>query len=119
MYKGSYLLFGHTHGKLKGHGRSIDVGVDSWGYQPVSPDEAILAMKKYNEDFNDYVPEQKVIQRYHIHEDDAAYIHDDGLDGRDFLQQNLKREIELGGLPFVQTQSQEEVVLVDLARRQP
>ncbi len=31
MYHGSYLLYGHTHGRLRGHGRSIDVGVDAWG----------------------------------------------------------------------------------------
>lgn len=26
---GSYMLFGHSHGSLKGEGRSVDVGIDS------------------------------------------------------------------------------------------
>lgn len=36
--KGSYHLFGHSHGALPPHGRSFDVGVDSWGYTPLSFD---------------------------------------------------------------------------------
>lgn len=35
-FYGSYHLFGHTHGKLPSHGRSLDVGVDCWGFQPVT-----------------------------------------------------------------------------------
>jgi calcineurin-like phosphoesterase family protein len=31
-----YCLYGHSHGTLPGHGRSCDVGVDSWDYYPVS-----------------------------------------------------------------------------------
>lgn len=113
MYNGSYLLFGHTHGKLVAHGRSIDVGVDSWGYEPITPDMAIMAMKKYNADFNTYIPEQDMIQRYAIHEDDQHLIVEDGLDGRDFLRENLRLEEELGGKTVAQMRPQKELDLFD------
>jgi len=32
----SWHLFGHSHGKLPGIGKSFDVGVDSWNYTPIS-----------------------------------------------------------------------------------
>ena len=34
--KGAIHLFGHMHGKLKGTSRSLDVGVDVWGFRPVT-----------------------------------------------------------------------------------
>jgi calcineurin-like phosphoesterase family protein len=102
MYGGSYLLFGHTHGKLKPRGRSMDIGVDSWGYAPVSPDEAILAMKTYNEDFNTYIPEGDTIRRFKIHPDDQHLIVEDGLEGRNFFEQNVRQEIEQGGKALAQ-----------------
>jgi calcineurin-like phosphoesterase family protein len=113
MYNGAYLLYGHTHGKLPGRGRSIDVGVDSWGYQPITPDEAIAAMKKYNPDFNDYIPELERIQRYFIHEDDQHLIVDDGLDGKNYLEQNLRLEEQLGGKTVAQTRPQPEMNLFE------
>jgi calcineurin-like phosphoesterase family protein len=36
---GSWHLFGHSHGQLPPVGRSCDVGVDVWGFRPVSFDE--------------------------------------------------------------------------------
>lgn len=33
--RGSWHLYGHSHGKLKPYGKSCDVGVDSWNYSPV------------------------------------------------------------------------------------
>jgi calcineurin-like phosphoesterase family protein len=36
---GSWHLFGHTHGKLKGIGRSFDVGVDCTDFVPLSLDQ--------------------------------------------------------------------------------
>lgn len=33
--KGAIHLFGHSHGRYEGTSRSLDVGVDSWGYCPV------------------------------------------------------------------------------------
>lgn len=113
MYSGSFLLYGHTHGKLPGRGRSIDVGVDSWGYQPITPDEAIAAMKKYNPDFNNYIPEQESIQRYFIHEDDQHLILDDGLDGKNYLEQNLRLEEQLEGKTVAQTKPQSELNLFE------
>ncbi|MCC0004712.1 MAG: metallophosphoesterase [Methylobacteriaceae bacterium] len=34
--KGAIHLFGHMHGRLRGTRHSIDVGVDCWGFQPVT-----------------------------------------------------------------------------------
>jgi calcineurin-like phosphoesterase family protein len=113
MYNGSYLLYGHTHGKLGGRGRSIDVGVDSWGYQPIAPDEAISAMKKYNADFCEYVPEQERIQRFHIHENDRQLIIDDGLDGRNYLEKNLRLEQQYEGRTLAQMRPQTDTNLFD------
>ncbi len=36
---GSYHLYGHSHGKLEGIGKSMDVGVDTHNYFPYSWDE--------------------------------------------------------------------------------
>lgn len=33
---GSWHLYGHSHGSLKSHGLSLDVGVDCWDHKPVS-----------------------------------------------------------------------------------
>jgi hypothetical protein len=35
-YQGAYHLHGHTHGTVRPWGYSCDVGVDSWGFKPVS-----------------------------------------------------------------------------------
>ena len=34
--KGQWLIHGHSHSKLKQNGKQIHVGVDAWGYKPVS-----------------------------------------------------------------------------------
>ncbi|WP_299482312.1 metallophosphoesterase [uncultured Roseibium sp.] len=49
--KGVIHLFGHLHGKWLGTDRSTDVGVDAWGYKPVSLPEIKrrLAKLKPNE----------------------------------------------------------------------
>jgi calcineurin-like phosphoesterase family protein len=36
MHHGSVQLYGHSHGRLPGTARSIDVGVDVFGYTPVT-----------------------------------------------------------------------------------
>lgn len=36
MAKGALNLHGHSHGKLKPQPRQIDVGVDVWGFRPVT-----------------------------------------------------------------------------------
>lgn len=64
MYRGSYHLFGHTHGKLPGVGRSTDVGVDAWDYRPVTADEAIGRMMEWNSDFDSYAPEHDSVISY-------------------------------------------------------
>lgn len=34
-HRGSYHLFGHSHGKISTYFRSFDIGVDCWGFSPV------------------------------------------------------------------------------------
>ena len=34
--KGSWQLFGHSHGRLPGNSQSTDVGVDCWNFMPVT-----------------------------------------------------------------------------------
>lgn len=34
MHRGSYMLYGHSHGALPGSRNTIDVGVDNVGYKP-------------------------------------------------------------------------------------
>jgi calcineurin-like phosphoesterase family protein len=41
---GSWHLFGHTHGKLKGVGMSFDVGVDCTDFVPLSLDQVAEKM---------------------------------------------------------------------------
>ena len=38
MYKGALNLHGHSHGKLAGLTRQVDVGVDVWDYRPITLD---------------------------------------------------------------------------------
>lgn len=49
-HRGSWLLYGHSHGSLPPHGKSVDVGVDSKciteEYRPVSFDEVKEFMDK-------------------------------------------------------------------------
>lgn len=47
-HKGSWLLYGHSHGSLPPHGRSMDVGVDTNVYRPYSFDDVrrILAHRE-------------------------------------------------------------------------
>jgi calcineurin-like phosphoesterase family protein len=45
-HRGDWHLFGHTHGALKGIGKSFDVGVDCWNYFPVSIEQVIEKMAK-------------------------------------------------------------------------
>jgi len=44
----SWHLFGHSHGKLKPHGLSFDVGVDSHNFYPWSLDEVVQKMNTLN-----------------------------------------------------------------------
>jgi calcineurin-like phosphoesterase family protein len=42
---GSFHCYGHSHGKLSGVGRSMDVGVDTNNYKPYNLDEVIDRLK--------------------------------------------------------------------------
>lgn len=44
--KGAYHLFGHSHGKLAGVGRSMDVGVDTHNFYPYNFDEIAARLRK-------------------------------------------------------------------------
>lgn len=45
FYRGAIHLFGHSHGNLSGIGKSMDVGVDSNNFYPVSLDEVLEKMR--------------------------------------------------------------------------
>jgi calcineurin-like phosphoesterase family protein len=49
MAKGSFNLHGHCHGKLKGLARQVDVGVDVWGFRPVTLAAIVRGPKRRNE----------------------------------------------------------------------
>ena len=46
MHKGVVNLHGHSHGRLKGLPRQIDVGVDCWSFRPVTLDEIRPARRR-------------------------------------------------------------------------
>lgn len=48
----SQHLFGHSHGKLEGQGKSFDVGVDCNSYRPISFEEVQEKMKTLPDNFN-------------------------------------------------------------------
>lgn len=39
QHRDTWMLYGHSHGRLPGTARSLDVGVDCWAYFPVTLDE--------------------------------------------------------------------------------
>jgi calcineurin-like phosphoesterase family protein len=43
---GSLMLFGHSHGAMAGCSQSMDVGVDVWGFRPVTLEEIMVEMAK-------------------------------------------------------------------------
>lgn len=43
---GSLHLYGHHHGRLPGHGRSMDIGVDVHDFKPVLLDDVIQRLKQ-------------------------------------------------------------------------
>jgi calcineurin-like phosphoesterase family protein len=51
-FHGSWHLFGHSHGRLKGSGRSFDVGVDCNNFYPLSFEEITIEMSLLDT-FND------------------------------------------------------------------
>jgi calcineurin-like phosphoesterase family protein len=48
-HHGAYHLYGHSHGGLPAMGRSLDVGVDCWDYQPVTFAEIKARLTKLGE----------------------------------------------------------------------
>jgi len=48
MERGSFHVFGHTHARLPGVGRSTDVGVDAWDFWPVTPAEVMERIQVMN-----------------------------------------------------------------------
>ena len=43
-HHGALHLYGHSHGNLEGDSQSCDVGVDVWGFEPISLKEAKYRM---------------------------------------------------------------------------
>ncbi len=54
-HRGAWHCYGHSHGGMPPHGKSLDVGVDCWNYAPVSFDQiaAIMATRE-NIDHHNY-----------------------------------------------------------------
>jgi calcineurin-like phosphoesterase family protein len=48
----SWHLFGHSHGRLEGFGKSFDIGVDCHNYYPWSWDEIVKEMQYRPDNFN-------------------------------------------------------------------
>jgi len=48
----SWQLFGHSHGKLLGIGKQMDVGVDTHGFYPYSFEDVYKIMDKKEDNFN-------------------------------------------------------------------
>lgn len=48
----SWQLYGHSHGRLEGVGKQMDVGVDACGYAPISIVEVARIMEKRPDNFN-------------------------------------------------------------------
>jgi len=44
-HRGSLMLYGHSHGSLKGCCQSLDVGVDAWDFTPVTLEQIKRRMK--------------------------------------------------------------------------
>ena len=53
--KGAIHLFGHVHGRLRGTDRSLDAGVDAWGFAPIGLDDVRRRLKTLprDPDFDD------------------------------------------------------------------
>lgn len=49
---GTWMLFGHSHGKVAPFGKSFDVGVDCWNFTPISLDKVEKEMNKLSNNFN-------------------------------------------------------------------
>jgi len=57
-HRGSIMLYGHSHGSLPPHGRSVDVGVDcqeiTTEYRPIHIDEVLAYMAKREPEMVDH-----------------------------------------------------------------
>ncbi len=49
---GTWHLFGHSHCRLEGWGKSFDVGVDCWGFRPLSFSDIRKIMETRPDNFN-------------------------------------------------------------------
>lgn len=44
-HRGSFLLYGHSHGTIDDYGLSFDVGVDNWDFCPLSMQQVLDIMR--------------------------------------------------------------------------
>jgi calcineurin-like phosphoesterase family protein len=60
MHYGSWMLHGHCHGNMRYpfKGRILDVGVDAWGYKPVSYEQIKAKMVGVTPEFLDHHKEK-------------------------------------------------------------
>lgn len=62
-YMGSVHFYGHSHGRLRDYGLSMDVGVDVVGYQPLLLEDAI---QRVEDSYQKYISVRK---EYHVQRD--------------------------------------------------
>lgn len=62
-HRGGYHLYGHSHNTLPDYGRSCDVGVDKWGFKPVSWTELKEYFKDRDDTYNNHVRSDYSYQR--------------------------------------------------------
>jgi calcineurin-like phosphoesterase family protein len=59
-HRGSWHLYGHSHGGMPPYGKSLDVGVDCWDYKPVSFETIKARMDAVAENVDHHIREEYV-----------------------------------------------------------
>jgi calcineurin-like phosphoesterase family protein len=57
----SWQLYGHSHGRLPGVGKQLDVCVDSWKFSPLHIDEVFKIMSARPDNFN-FIPVERRVR---------------------------------------------------------
>lgn len=56
-HRGSFHVFGHSHGLFPGLGRSMDIGVDAHDFKPISFEEVVTRLESKEVDMENYAGE--------------------------------------------------------------
>jgi hypothetical protein len=69
QWHGSIQLYGHSHTRLPGNSRSLDVGVDAWNYTPIDIEQIRARMSSLPE----WKPEEVGAEPEEQEIDDTGY----------------------------------------------